>query len=70
MKEDEASGHGPEQSVRDERHINLRETIHSNGPRTGRRKINDPAVDVGTAIIDPHHDATPMGGSRIVAGVL
>ena len=58
-KEDEAS-FTAEQGVRDERNINLRKTIHLDGARTGRCEINDPAIDVGTAIIDPHHRATTV----------
>jgi hypothetical protein len=44
----------------DDRHVNLRMTIDADRLRTGRREINDPVLDVGTAVIDPHHRAKPV----------
>jgi hypothetical protein len=59
-KEDEASSRGTEQGIRYERHVNRRKTIHADRPRTGRREINDSALDDGAAVIDPHHHAPPV----------
>ena len=56
-KEDEASGHGPEHGARDGRHVNLCKIIHANRSRTGRREINNPVLDEGAVVIDPHHHA-------------
>jgi len=58
--EDEASGRGSEQGVRDQRHVNLRKTIHADRSRTGRRQINDPALDKGAPVIDPYHNVPPV----------